>query len=790
VLVGAVLCLLTVGLYPAPALSANSGLIGVHQGQFWEQDHPFVYAGTNTYYLMVFSADLGLRPYVDEVMGKSAAMKLTVMRTWAFNDGAGQWNALQTAPGVYQEYVFQGLDYVLYRADKLGVRVILTLVNNWDDYGGMNQYVAWSATASTHDHFYTDANCKDYYKAHISAVLNRVNTFNSRTYKDDPTILAWELANEPKCWADPSGDTLDGWVSEMTAYIKSIDPKHLVSTGMESTGWGGEDFVRNHGHASVDFSSVHLWPDHWGWGLSTCLTQLQGRIGQSHINLAKPIILGEFGKYRPLATRDSYYSSFYSTLDTYNAAGSNYWMQQHDAYPDYDGFAVYYPAHSSTITIITGQSATAADLSAVAETFADAVESFSQGADGGHGVPANAMGLPDANTWSMGRGGQVVLRFTDNLLIDGPGADLVVYEDSVLQGAAGVAELASVSISIDGASYTLLGTAEGTTAFDIGSAALNPDACLYVKIEDDGDTTGEIGSEYQGFDLNAVHCIHSKRQDFSKPVRVEPGADVVVNYAAGTNAGNNDPRNVLGLPGGPSLSLGAAGSILLKFTDNTIVDRDGADFIVFEGTLLPGDTGVAETAFVSVSQDGSAFTSVGTAFGTTQFDLAGTGLSEVSYVKVEDEAGGADDDPSGGHGGYDLNAVAAIHYVSAIAADLNKDGSVDFGDIGVLSGAYGSSSGAPHYNPDVDLNGDDQISFEDIGPFSGAYGSVVEDYMYVDIDGDGCVDATDQAILTAAFGATITDAAYDAAADLNDDGVVDSNDQSILDVHMGTCPGQ
>ena len=83
-------------------------------------------------------------------------------------------------PGVYSETVFQGLDYALNKADELGIRLILPLVNNWDDYGGMNQYVAWDATyggaptASVHDDFYTDSDIKTWYKDHVAAVLNRV----------------------------------------------------------------------------------------------------------------------------------------------------------------------------------------------------------------------------------------------------------------------------------------------------------------------------------------------------------------------------------------------------------------------------------------------------------------------------------------------------------------------------------------------------------------------------------------------------------------------------------------
>ena len=51
---------------------------------------------------MVYAAEAGLRGYVDEVLEEAAGLGLTVVRTWAFNDGADEWNALQVAPGVYQ----------------------------------------------------------------------------------------------------------------------------------------------------------------------------------------------------------------------------------------------------------------------------------------------------------------------------------------------------------------------------------------------------------------------------------------------------------------------------------------------------------------------------------------------------------------------------------------------------------------------------------------------------------------------------------------------------------------
>ena len=51
--------------------------------------------------------------------------------------------------------------------------------------------------------------------------------------RDDPTILAWSLSNEPRCDGDYSGSSLQGWIDATAEFLKSIDPNHLITVGAE-----------------------------------------------------------------------------------------------------------------------------------------------------------------------------------------------------------------------------------------------------------------------------------------------------------------------------------------------------------------------------------------------------------------------------------------------------------------------------------------------------------------------------------------------------------------------------
>lgn len=364
-------------------------LVGKNGNQFVLNGKPFYFNGFNTYWLMVFGADQSTRSKVSEVFQQASSVGFSVCRTWAFNDG--QYRALQKSPGVYDEDVFKGLDFAVSEAKKYKIRLILSLVNNWSDYGGKAQYVKWGKDAglnvTVEDDFFSDQTLKTYYKNHVKTVLNRVNTFTNVTYKDDPTIFAWELMNEPRCTSDSSGDKLQAWVQEMVAYVKSIDPKHLLEIGLEGF-YGpstpdkaqsnpntyatqvGTDFIRNHQVLGVDFASVHMYPDSWiSSTISDAHLQFYKSWMQAHIDdadktLGMPVVFAEFGVSTKdtgynSSFRDTVYNSVYKTLvESAKKGGSGAGSLMWQLFPegtDYmnDGYAIVLSKSSSLADIIS-----------------------------------------------------------------------------------------------------------------------------------------------------------------------------------------------------------------------------------------------------------------------------------------------------------------------------------------------------------------------------------------------------------------------------------------------------
>ncbi|KAI4999537.1 mannan endo-1,4-beta-mannosidase 1 [Hordeum vulgare subsp. vulgare] len=375
------------------AEAAGGGFVRAQGTRFVINGSPYYANGFNAYWLMTMAADPAQRGKVTSALSQAAARGLSVARTWAFSDGGS--NALQSAPGSYNENIFKGLDFVLSEARKNGIKVILSLVNNYDTFGGKKQYVEWARgrgqAIGSEDDFFTNSLVKAFYKNHVKTVLTRVNTVTGVAYKDDPTILAWELMNEPRCQSDLSGRTIQSWITEMAAHVKSIDGNHMLEAGLEGF-YGasssssraasvnpagrqvGTDFIANNRVPGIDFATVHSYPDQW---LSSSDDQAQrnflGRWLDAHIadaqgTLRKPLLIAEFGKSQrdpgfSSAQRDAQFGMVYAKI--YQSArkggptvGGLFWQLMADGMDSYgDGYQVIFAeAPASTTGVITYES--------------------------------------------------------------------------------------------------------------------------------------------------------------------------------------------------------------------------------------------------------------------------------------------------------------------------------------------------------------------------------------------------------------------------------------------------
>jgi mannan endo-1,4-beta-mannosidase len=119
--------------------------------------------------------------------------------------------------------------------------------------------------------FYSDPACRRMFQTAAAAMVGRVNTVNGVQYRcgtdgcvrgrssaacaeqsavlvappahvflrshaapsccprDDPTILAWSLANEPRCVGDRCAAAIPRWARWAAGLLKGLDPNHMVT---------------------------------------------------------------------------------------------------------------------------------------------------------------------------------------------------------------------------------------------------------------------------------------------------------------------------------------------------------------------------------------------------------------------------------------------------------------------------------------------------------------------------------------------------------------------------------
>jgi len=265
--------------------------------------HRFTFAGVNCYDL----AQPGKpKQRVERIIRNVTQQGLNTIRTWAFWDNGRREAGLRR------------LDHVIKKAGDYDVRLVLAMDNHWPAYDGVR------ARLNNPRNFYTGDWHRQQWENRTHDLMTRWNSQTRKRYKDDPTIMIWEVMNEPRVGHDPRA--LRDWLQFATSHVSRQAPNQLVSTGLEGfynwdmpwlrysameDGHSGNAYVWDHQLDSVDVCSLHLQPDDWSvprhdhkrFGAEW----IDRHTKQARNQVGKPVYVGEFGTEanfkRPLVKR-------------------------------------------------------------------------------------------------------------------------------------------------------------------------------------------------------------------------------------------------------------------------------------------------------------------------------------------------------------------------------------------------------------------------------------------------------------------------------------------------------
>ncbi len=353
---------------PPPA-----GFVTVEGMQFKIDGEPYRFVGTNFWYGMHLGVAKNQTRLLKE-LDQLQALGCNNLRIMVGSEGPESEKyrvqpPLMLKPFQYNEDLLKGLDFLLAEMQKRDMYGVMVLGNFWHWSGGFAQYLSWlddkpipypdldggASWGIYMDYtfrFYNNPRARNWFKAYVKKIVTRTNTITGKAYTADPTIMAWQLANEPKSGVRVSA--YRNWIRQTAKFIRKLDPHHLISSGSEGImseslfGNRRKNFVKNH-TGEIDYLTAHIWIQNWGWydphKPATLETSQKKALAylDKHIEIARemnmPLVLEEFGIARDqesyaatsaVSYRDSYYKFIFDYLaksidENTPFQGANFW---------------------------------------------------------------------------------------------------------------------------------------------------------------------------------------------------------------------------------------------------------------------------------------------------------------------------------------------------------------------------------------------------------------------------------------------------------------------------------
>ncbi len=377
-------CIMALFMACAAAVNAQS-FITVENGRLYRDGKPYTFVGANYWYGAILGSKGkgGNRERLNRELDELKRLGIDNLRILVGSDGeeGPKWKVtpvLQPRPGVYNDAILDGLDYLMQQLQRRGMVAVLYLNNSWEWSGGYGFYlenagagkalqpneVGYSAYIKYASQFATNEKAQQLFFNHLRFILNRTNRYTGKRYVDDPAVMSWQIGNEPRAFDKAVLPQFEAWLAKAAAMMKDIDKRHLVSVGSEGAFGCEADYdswQRICADPNVDYCNIHIWPYNWSWAKKDSLSQNLQRAKDStkeyidrHLaicaKLNKPLVMEEFGyprdgfafsKQSPTTARDAYYGYVFSLLagdvaKNGHFAGCNFWGWGGQAKPKHE----------------------------------------------------------------------------------------------------------------------------------------------------------------------------------------------------------------------------------------------------------------------------------------------------------------------------------------------------------------------------------------------------------------------------------------------------------------------
>jgi len=188
--------------------------VTVRDGEFYIGDSVYRYVGTNFWYGAILASEGrgGDRERLAKELDTLQSIGINNLRILVGGDGEEGLAShisptLQKTPGVYNDTLLAGLDYLLDNLEKRGMKAVLYLNNAWEWSGGFSTYLEWAGSGKAVNpatdwypaymeyasKFVLNDSAKNMAANNVKNIVSRVNSVTGKPYSESPAIMAWPV---------------------------------------------------------------------------------------------------------------------------------------------------------------------------------------------------------------------------------------------------------------------------------------------------------------------------------------------------------------------------------------------------------------------------------------------------------------------------------------------------------------------------------------------------------------------------------------------------------------------